>query len=208
MDLFGELLRATTVEIPRRRQYVLDRIFDERVYGPPGHRRPAQLPSTRCDHDTLTEHLVGGMTKQEVLDRIDPSRAPSRFHVLDLDDFVLEPLPNHLYARDTSAWIHGGVSINSMKKKARVRETVHYEAVYRWHPLYADAGFRRLVEGSADEPATTEGGDMLVIGGGAVLVGISERTTAAGRRAARPAGRSPGGEVDRIVALRMPETRR
>ena len=60
------------------------------------------------DTDTLTEHLVGGITKREVLDRIPEPRSVA-FHVLEPDDFVLEPLPNHLYTRDTSAWIHGGV---------------------------------------------------------------------------------------------------
>jgi arginine deiminase len=157
------------------------------------------------DLDTLTEHLIGGITKREVLARIPEPRSVA-FHVLDADDFVLEPLPNHLYTRDTSAWIGGGVAINSMRKQARIRETVHYEAVYRWHPLFADAGFATWSAGSENGVATTEGGDMLVLGGGAVLIGMSERTTAAGvERLARTL--FAGGEVDRIVALRMPQTR-
>ncbi|MBC8090783.1 MAG: arginine deiminase [Pseudonocardia sp.] len=203
VHLFGELLR-TTVEIPEAHAYVLDRIFDERVYG------PMAIDALRncfdaMDLDTLTEHLVGGITKREVLDRI-PEPPSIAFHVLDADDFVLEPLPNHLYTRDTSAWIAGGVSINSMRKQARIRETVHYEAVYRWHPLFAGGDFRIWSAGSENGVATTEGGDMLVLGGGAVMVGMSERTTAAGvERLARSL--FAGGEVDRIVALRMPHVR-
>jgi arginine deiminase len=203
VHLFGELLRAT-LELPQARAYVLDHIFDDRIYG------PLAVDALRECFDalaveTLTEHLVGGITKREVLDRIPEPRSVT-FHALDPDDFVLEPLPNHLYTRDTSAWIHGGVSINSMRKKARMRETVHYEAVYRWHPLFADAGFACWSEGSPNGPATTEGGDMLVLGGGAVLIGMSERTVPAGvERLARRL--FAGGEVDRIVALRMPQTR-
>lgn len=203
VHLFGELLRRT-VEIPEARKYLLDQIFDERVYG------PLAIDALRnafdaMDADTLTEHLVGGITKREVLMRIPEPRSIA-FHVLAPDDFVLEPLPNHLYTRDTSAWIHDGVSINSMRKTARVRETVHYEAIYRWHPLFADAPFEVWSDGTADGVATTEGGDMMVLGGGAVLVGISERTTAAGvERLARRL--FDGGRVDRIVALRLPETR-
>jgi len=203
VHLFGELLRAT-VEIPEAKKYILDRIFDERVYG------PLAIDALRncfdaMDDDTLTEHLIGGITRREVLMRIPEPRSIA-FHVLDVDDFVLEPLPNHLYTRDTSAWIHGGVSINSMRKQARIRETVHYEAVYRWHPLFASADFAVWSEGSVNGTATTEGGDMLVLGGGSVLIGISERTTAAGvERLARRL--FAGGEVDRIVALRLPETR-
>jgi arginine deiminase len=128
------------------------------------------------------------------------------FHVLAPDDFVLEPLPNHLYTRDTSAWLYGGVAINSMRKKARIRETAHYEAIYRWHPLFAGAEFATWSAGAENGPATTEGGDMLVLGGGALLIGMSERTVPAGvERLARRL--FAGGEVDRIVALRMPETR-
>src|ERR1700754_1146874 len=170
VHLFGELLR-TTVEIPEARKYVLDRIFDDRVYG------PLAIDALRncfdaMDVDTLTDHLIGGITKREVLDRIPEPRSIA-FHVLDPDDFVLEPLPNHLYTRDTSAWIGGGVSINSMRKKARMRETVHYEAVYRWHPAFAAATREIWSEGSVNGVATTEGGDVLVLGGGAVLVGMS-----------------------------------
>jgi arginine deiminase len=203
VHLFGELLR-TAVEIPEARKHILDRIFDDRVYG------PLAIDALRncfdaMDPDTLTDHLTGGITKREVLDRIPEPRSIA-FHVLDADDFVLEPLPNHLYTRDTSAWIHGGVAINSMRKKARMRETVHYEAVYRWHPLFAGADFAVWSEGAVNGPATTEGGDMHVLGGGALLVGISERTTPQGvERLARRL--FAGGEVDRIVALRMPQTR-
>jgi arginine deiminase len=203
VHLFGELLREV-VDVPEARKHILDRIFDDRVYG------PLAIDALRncfdaMDPDTLTEHLTGGITKREVLDRIPEPRSIA-FHVLDADDFVLEPLPNHLYTRDTSAWIHGGVAINSMRKKARMRETAHYEAVYRWHPLFAGADYALWSEGAANGPATTEGGDMHVLGGGALLVGLSERTTSQGveRLALRLFA---GGEVDRIVALRMPQTR-
>ena len=203
VHLFGELLRAT-LEIPEAHKYVLDRIFDDRVYG------PLAIDALRncfdaMDPDTLTDHLVGGITKREVLDRIPEPRSIA-FHVLDADDFVLEPLPNHLYTRDTSAWIYGGVAINSMRKKARMRETVHYEAVYRWHPLFAGAGFAYWSEGADDGVATTEGGDILVVGNGAVVVGMSERTTAAGvERLARRL--FAGGAAERMVAVRLPATR-
>lgn len=203
VHLFGDLLRET-LAYPDARAHVLDRIFDDRTYG------PMAIDALRAcfdamDVDALTDHLVGGITKREVLDRIEEPRSVA-FHVLAPDDFVLEPLPNHLYTRDTSAWIHGGVSINSMRKKARMRETLHYEAVYRWHPLFVSSSFETWSLGSVNGPATTEGGDVLVLGGGAVLIGMSERTTPPGveRLAARLFA---GGQVDRIVALRMPETR-
>ena len=53
-----------------------------------------------------------------------------------------------------SAWVFDGVSINAMRKRARIRETVHYEAIYRWHPHFADADFRVWAEGTASGAAS------------------------------------------------------
>jgi arginine deiminase len=203
VHLFADLLRRT-MELPEAKRYVLDRIFDERVYG------PMAIDALRnafdaLDADALTDHLISGITKRELLDRV-PEPRSIVLHALAPDDFVLEPLPNHLYTRDASAWIGDGVSVNSMRKIARVRETANYEAVYRWHPLFADAGFPYWSDGADDGVATTEGGDVLVVGNGAVLVGMSERTTAAGvERLARRL--FAGGAAERIVAVRLPPTR-
>jgi arginine deiminase len=90
-------------------------------------------------------------------------------------DFALAPLPNHIFTRDTSAWIYDGVSIHSMAKEARRREARHLEAIYRHHTLFADAEHQVWSDGLA-LPAALEGGDILVIGNGAVMIGMGERT--------------------------------
>jgi arginine deiminase len=84
-----------------------------------------------------------------------------------------------MFTRDTTCWIYQGVSINPMAKPARRRETAHLEAIYRFHPLFRGASFGRWYGGvDVDHgTATIEGGDVLVLGGGAVLVGMGERTT-------------------------------
>jgi len=69
------------------------------------------------------------------------------------------------------------VSINAMRRQARVRESMFAEAIYRWHPMFASANFDVWYHGADAAPATIEGGDVLVIGNGAVLAGMSERTT-------------------------------
>jgi arginine deiminase len=175
VHLFGDLL-AESLDIPAARALVLDRVFDENEYGPlaTGHLREIfdALPTAE-----LAEALVGGMTKREFLER-HPEPTSVRFHVMDLDDFLLAPLPNHLFTRDTSAWVYDGVSINAMRWPARQRETVHFEAIYRHHPLFTQSGaFHVWSEGQSAYPSTIEGGDVLVIGNGAVLIGMSERTT-------------------------------
>ena len=124
----------------------------------------------------LARYLAGGITKREIAE-LGPVPKSIAFHSLDADGFVLAPLPNLLYQRDTSCWIYGGVSINAMRRPARIPETISDEAIYRWHPMFAAADFDIWYHGAEAAPATVEGGDVLVIGNGAVLVGMSERTT-------------------------------
>lgn len=203
VHLLDQLLRDT-VAIPEAKKYILDRSLDEKIYGPMAIDALNNVFAA-LDDDTLVEHLIGGLTKRELLERTEEPKSVV-VYALGLDDLLLPPLPNHLFTRDTSAWIYEGVSINSMRKRARMRETIHYEAIYRWHPLFADSGFNVWSAGSVNGPATTEGGDILVLGRGAVLVGMSERTTPQGveRLAQRLFA---GGAARKIVALSMPQKR-
>jgi len=171
---YAELL-TDTMQIPEARQYVLDQVFDSRWHG------PLAVDSLRggledLDAASLTRFLIGGITKREILEII-PEPKSIAFHSLDPDGFVLAPLPNLLYQRDTSCWIYGGVSVNTMRKRARIRETVSDEAMYQWHPMFAASSFDFWYHGADGGPASIEGGDVLVLGNGAVLVGMSERTT-------------------------------
>ena len=203
VHLLHELL-AQTVAVPEARKFVLEQSFDELVYGPMALSSLHEVFGGMSDTE-LTTFLIGGMTKRELLER---HEEPDSVVVgaLGMDDFLLPPLPNHLFTRDTSAWVYDGVSINSMRKRARMRETIHYEAIYRWHPLFADSSFRVWSEGRVNGSATTEGGDILVLGRGVVLIGMSERTTPQGvERLARQLFRA--GSATKIVALSMPMSR-
>ncbi|HLN76785.1 MAG TPA: arginine deiminase [Nocardioidaceae bacterium] len=199
-----EDLLLQTVTIPEAKKYILEHSLDELVYGPMA-LDALHAFFTGLDDETLVEYLVGGITKRELLDRVDEPKSLV-VQALDLEDMLLPPLPNHMFTRDTSAWIYDGVSINSMRKRARERETIHYEAIYRWHPLFAGSGFNVWSDGRVNGIATTEGGDMHVLGRGAVLIGMSERTTAQGieRLAKRLFAK---GSAQRIVALAMPQKR-
>jgi arginine deiminase len=170
---YAELLERT-MAIDEARHYVLDRVFDHRLHGPlaiDGLRRAfADLEPAR-----LTTFLIGGISRREFAEIAEEPRSIA-FRSLGPDDFVLAPLPNVLYQRDTSCWIYRGVSINAMRKRARVRETISDEAVYRWHPMFSNRDFEVWYHGADSGPASLEGGDVLVIGNGAVLLGMSERT--------------------------------
>jgi arginine deiminase len=203
VHLLDELLRET-LEIPAARKHVLAGALDERVYGPSAADRIHELFESMPAAE-LTTFLIGGMTKRELLEQV-PEPESVVVRAAAPDDLLLPPLPNHLFTRDTSAWLYDGVSVNSMRKRARIRETVHYEAIYRWHPLFAGGDFRWWADGLGNGAATTEGGDMLVLGRGAVLVGMSERTTPQGvELLARRM--FAAGSADRIVALALPQKR-
>jgi len=202
--IYLENLLRETLELPEARDYILDHVFDERVYGPIA-LEPVREAVDSLDSQALTDTLIGGLTKREVLEWIDEPRSLV-FRAMGDDRFLLQPLPNQMFTRDTSCWIYDGVAINAMSKEARLRESLHYEAIYRWHPLFADADFPRWSEGTSGGAATMEGGDVLVIGRGAVLVGISERTTPQGvERLARRL--FAAGSARRIVALLLPQHR-
>jgi len=170
---YADLL-AQTMAIDEARSYVLDRVFDHRLQGPlavDGLRRAfADL-----DSPTLTTFLIGGISRREFAELAEEPQSIA-FRSLGPDDFVLAPLPNVLYQRDTSCWIYRGVSVNAMRKRARIRETISDEAIYRWHPMFSRGGFEVWYHGADSGPASLEGGDVLVIGNGAVLMGMSERT--------------------------------
>ncbi|WP_462418209.1 arginine deiminase [Kytococcus sp. Marseille-QA3725] len=200
---FSELL-TTTVGIPEARAHILDRSLDELMVGPRAAEELRGAFEEMSDTELAT-YLVGGITKGELLERL-PGSSSLFLAAMAERDLVLSPLPNHLFTRDTSAWLYGGVSVNSMHKKARRRETAHFEAIYRWHPLFADADFEHWNDGLESGPATTEGGDMLVLGNGAVMVGMSERTNPQGvERVARRLLRS--GQAHTVLALDMPKAR-
>ena len=203
VHMLEQLLRET-VAIPEARHYILDAALDELVYGPMALDALFSMFSA-LDDESLVKYLVGGITKRELLQYVEEPKSVV-VQALDPEDMLLPPLPNHMFTRDTSARIYDGVSINAMRKRARERETIHYEAIYRWHPLFAEAGFPVWSDGRVNGMATTEGGDIHVLGRGAVLVGMSERTTPQGiERLARRLFAK--GSARRIVALAMPKKR-
>jgi arginine deiminase len=137
--------------------------------------------------DVLAKHLLGGMTVGE--SGMDLGRLGSKSLIASaIDDertFILPPLPNSLFTRDSSCWIYGGVSINPMYWPARRREAYNMAAIYRAHPMFAGADFEFWYPPlGADDRfqiedfglATLEGGDVEIIGNGTVAIGMSERT--------------------------------
>ncbi|GAB2861899.1 arginine deiminase [Lentzea nigeriaca] len=198
----GTLL-AETLALPEARAFVLDRVCTPELLGPT-LVRPVREFAEKIDALQLAELLVGGVTRAD----LSPLGVHSlRWSSLGLDDFVLPPLPNTLFPRDSSAWVYGGVTVNPMAKPARRRESLHCQAVYRFHPLFADATFPTYygADDANHQPATLEGGDILVLGRGTVLIGMGERTTPMGVEIlARELFRT--GQATSVIAVGLPRS--
>ena len=97
------------------------------------------------------------------------------YRFMDRHDFVVDPLPNLLFTRDSSVWVRDRAVVTSLAMPARMRETSLTGAIYRHHPRFAGT---ELVHGPDHEPV--EGGDVLLLAPGVVAVGVGERTSPAG----------------------------
>ncbi|WP_374349965.1 arginine deiminase [Chitinimonas sp.] len=196
-DLLGEVLQQ-----PGARSWLLDRKInpDEIGIGMLDELRGwlDELPAAR-----LAELMIGGIAKGEL-----PFDARDLFGgYLEGSDFVVPPLPNSLFTRDSSCWIYGGATLNPMYWPARRRETLLLAAVYRFHPRFA--GKATIWWGDPDQQhgqASLEGGDVMPVGKGVVLVGMGERTSPqAVLQLARQLFKS--GAANRVVACQMPRQR-
>jgi arginine deiminase len=200
--LFADLL-AETLSDAAAREWLLERkLRPEEVTAIFARELTAWM--TEMSAGELAARLTGGVTLAELPD--DVVRAVGR--AMRPTDFVLRPLPNTLFMRDTSAWIYGGVSINAMFWPARQHETLNLEAVYRFHPRFRDAGFE-IWFGGADHDwgsASLEGGDIMPAGDGVVLVGQGERSNA---RAVSILAQNlfAGGGARLVIGAQMPRER-
>ncbi len=151
----------------------------------------------------LAEYLIGGVARVDL-----PFAVPGLLALCAGDaDFILPPLPNTLFARDSSCWIGAGVVLCPMYWPARRAETLLTSAVYRFHPLFA--GKAKVWWGDPDVDhglASLEGGDLMVLGKGVVLIGMGERTSP---QAVSQLARKlfAEGAANRVLAVQLPKSR-
>lgn len=196
-------LLAETIGSKVARDWILDRKISVNTVGVGmlGELRAwlDELPAVE-----LAEFLTGGISIQDL-----PFKPHGMFgRYLGHDGFILRPLPNLIFTRDTSCWIYGGVTLNPMHWPARRQETLLTAAIYKFHPHFADSGIN-IWWGDPDKDfanATLEGGDVMPIGNGCVLIGMGERSTpqAVGQVALSLFAK---GVAETVVACQMPRSR-
>ncbi len=198
--VFHDLLAETLADAAAREWLLAHKLRPEEVTTIFSRELTAWMAGMPADE--LATRLTGGVTLAELPAEI----VAAVGRALEPTDFILKPLPNQLFTRDTSAWLYGGVSINSMFWPARQHETLNVEAVYRFHPRFAGC---RVWFGGVDHDwgtATIEGGDMMPVGDGVVLVGQGERSNA---RAVSILAQNlfAAGAARLVIGARMPRTR-
>jgi arginine deiminase len=199
---FGAML-AQTMADPVARAWLLERRADVANLGrgTAGEMRAwlDEMPAVQ-----LATFLVGGIARSEL-----PFLPTGLFgQTRQRDEFILPPLPNQLFTRDSSCWVGAGVFINPMFWPARRPEAINLSAVYRFHPRFAGQKFTRYFDASDEHLGTmsVEGGDVMPLGNGVVLIGMGERSTP--QAVAEYASRLfMHGAATRIIAGMMPRDR-
>ena len=174
-------LLAETLDDPAARTWLLDNQITPNEVGV-GLVGELRSFLDKLDSQTLAEFMIGGLSTED-LRNTDHASEYMKFvrDAAGIAEYLLPPLPNTLYTRDTTCWIYGGVSLNPLYWPVRREETLLTTAIYRFHPSFA--GKVNVWWGDPEKnfgSATVEGGDVLVPGNGVVVIGMSERTSRQG----------------------------
>ncbi|HPX38490.1 MAG TPA: arginine deiminase [Mycobacterium sp.] len=207
LDL-GDLL-ADVVADKKARDWLLDRkITDDQVgAGVAKEVRPwlDEMPAAN-----LAELLIGGIPFHEVPKEI-AGPFTEAFGEMSHTGFVIKPLPNTQFMRDNSSWIFQGVTLNPMYWPARRQETLLTTAVYKFHKAFAGAEYSVWLGDPEGEPhdygaMTLEGGDVMPIGKGTVLIGMGERSS---RQAIAGVAQNlfKAGAAERVIIAVLPRSR-
>jgi arginine deiminase len=154
----------------------------------------------------LARYLIGGLSTADLPDDFRPAYIALAREKTGVREYLMPPLPNTLYTRDTTCWIYGGVTLNPLYWPARHDETLLMKAIYTFHPDFAGA---RVWWGDPEKDwglATLEGGDVMAAGNGIVLIGMSERSS---RQAISQVAAIlfAGGAAERVIVAGMPKLR-
>ncbi|MDQ0509848.1 arginine deiminase [Ancylobacter amanitiformis] len=199
-------LLTETVAIPEAKKWILDNQVVPNQIGL-GFVDEVRSYLDGLPNRQLAETLIGGLSTYEFPETIGGATLDLIRDAAGVNEYLLPPLPNTLYTRDTTCWIYGGVTLNPLYWPARHEETILTTAIYKFHPDFA--GQVKVWWGDPTQDwgmATLEGGDVMPIGKGNVLIGMSERTS---RQAISQAAAAlfAQGAAERVIVAAMPKLR-
>jgi arginine deiminase len=198
-------LLAETMAMPEANAWLLDRKVVANEVG------LGLLEGTRAFLDSLAprelaEYLIGGLATSDLPEDFRTDYVALAQESTGIREYLMPPLPNTLFTRDTTCWLYGGLTLNPLFWPARHDETLLMKAIYSFHPDYTGStiwwGDPELDWGLA----TFEGGDIMPVGNGVVLMGMSERTS---RQAITQVASAlfAAEAADRVIVAGMPKLR-
>lgn len=215
-------LLAEVMAVPVARQWLLSRKVTPNELGL-GLVNDVRAFLDDLDPAQLARYLLGGLSTHDLPRDFSPPTIQLVREESGMRDYLLPPLPNTLFTRDTTSWIYGGVTLNPLFWPARHAETLIMKAIYTFHPDFggqrgADAvagangagpGEVRVWWGDPEVSsgmASLEGGDVMPIGNRTVLVGMSERSS---RQAITQLSAQlfAAGAADRVIVAKLPRLR-
>jgi arginine deiminase len=198
-------LLAQTLKLESARDWLLDRKIIANQVG------LGLVDDTRAYLESLTEfqlaeYLIGGLATQDLPGDFRPGYVSLAREQTGVREYLMPPLPNTLYTRDTTCWLYGGLTMNPLFWPARMDETLIYKTIYEFHPDFVGS---KVWWGDPEQDwgqATFEGGDIMPVGNGVVLMGMSERTSRQAITQVAAALFSQGA-AERVIIAGMPKLR-
>ncbi|MEA5050042.1 MAG: arginine deiminase [Oscillospiraceae bacterium] len=168
-DLMSDVLRT---DESVKRQFVGDFIRMAGIADAQTSKRLTDILLNGCDERELVRRTVAGITDDEL-----PSSRGRLSELVGRDRqmFIVDPLPNLYFTRDTFSSIGRGASVNRMYSAVRQRETIYASYIFRYHPDFRDTPLYYTPQMAP----SLEGGDILNFSETLLGVGISQRTSAA-----------------------------
>ena len=200
-------LLTDIVAIPEALDWILDhKVTPNQVGVGLVNEVKAWLKSLEPRH--IAEYLIGGVSADDLPNSFGGKTIQMFRDFLGHTSFILPPLPNTQFTRDTTCWIYGGVTLNPMYWPARRQETLLTTAIYKFHPEFTQAEFKVWYgDPTVDHGnASLEGGDVMPIGKGVVLIGMGERSS---RQAIGQLAQNlfKNKAVERVIVAGLPKSR-
>ena len=198
-------LVTATMAVPGARDWLMDRLIVPNEVGI-GLVDPTRAYLDSLEPRQLTEFLIGGLATNDLPEEHRTPYVRLARESTGERDYLLPPLPNTLYTRDTTCWIYGGMTFNPLYWPARHDETLLYKAIYTFHPDFVGS---TIWWGDPEQDwgrASIEGGDVMPVGNGVVLMGMSERTS---RQAITQVATAlfDNGAAEQVIVAGMPKLR-
>lgn len=214
-DYFEWMLRNLGIKV-----HLLHELLEQTLQNPLAREWLFNRRLTQLQHHALIKEqllvFLNGLTAEEaaryllgglLFSECDGLQQGLAHYVMQPHDFLIPPLPNHLFIRDSSSWIGKGVVISSMKYAVRRGEALNLAAIYKFHPLFCHQKPSIWYDGSEDRNMPNiEGGDLLVMSADTLLVGISQRTSV-GAVELLAQSLFKAGEKKQVIAVLLPSAR-